>query len=436
MPPLDGGRAPTVDLIAIGDELVHGITVDTNSAWLARRLEAAGLSVRQVSVVGDGEDMLQRAVEDAAGRSEVVVMTGGLGPTDDDRTRIACAKAAGVGLAFHEPSWKHVQAWFRLAKRPMPETNRRQAELPEGADVLDNRQGTAPGFAMDVGGARVFALPGVPREMKAMFDAVLLPELQERFASRLRPLTVREVHVLGPGEAALGERISDLMTPSPTTPRAGEPSTDVGITARDGVLTVRIVSSAADEAASVAEADRVEQIVRGRVEPAELLYVGPEPLAERVQSRLLDAGCTLTVAESCTGGLLAGAVTEQPGSSAVFPGGFVTYANEAKSAALGVDAEVIRVHGAVSEPVVQRMSQGAAARMGADYAVAISGVAGPDGGTEDKPVGMVCFGLHDERSGTTTTWTRRFPALGRAFVRRRAVVEALAAVLRAVDGRS
>jgi nicotinamide-nucleotide amidase len=418
--------APRVELVAVGDELVHGVTVDTNSAWLARACEALGLAVGRVTVVRDDEDELRDVVASAADRCEVVLMTGGLGPTADDRTRSACARAAGVALRFDEPSWQDILAWFARTGRDVPESNRRQAELPATADALPNGHGTAPGFEVAIGRARVFALPGVPREMRGMFVDVVEPRLRASLADRLRPLALAELHLLGIGEAALGEHIVDLMQP-------GEP--EVGITARDGLLTVRVALGAPDPVAAQGEADAVVAEIRRRVPPEFVVYEGRESLADHLGRRLVEAGRTLAVAESCTGGMLGGEITGMAGISPAFPGGFITYSDAAKTAELGVPEELLAAHGAVSVEVAAAMARGAQARTGADLAVAISGVAGPGGGTEDKPVGTVCFAVAEARAGAVDvrSWRRRFPDLGREFVRRRSVVEALANVLRAVE---
>lgn len=409
----------TAEIVAIGDELVHGAMLDTNSRWIAGELEANGLPVQRFTVVGDAPDPLRTALGEACQRADVVVTTGGLGPTVDDRTRDAVAELLGGPLWFDEPSWEHIQGYLRGRKRPIPESNRRQAEFPPGAVVLDNPIGTAPGFRVRVHRAELFVLPGVPREMQRMFEAHVLP-----FVASLpdhRPTAQHYLFVVGPSEALLGERIATFM--------AADRNPVVGITASGGLLTIRIVATAR----SRAEAEGACAATAAELRPSLgewLCGEGRGTLPELVAERLLARGVTFAIAESCTGGLAAGKLTEVAGISGVFCGGVVAYTNAAKQELLGVPAGLLEEHGAVSEPVAAAMAAGAAARLSADLAVGITGVAGPGGGTAEKPVGTVCFGLWHQ--GRSRAWTLRVPDLGRTFVRERSVIEAWVAVLRAL----
>ena len=423
--------APVVEVLGIGDELIHGRLIDTNSAWIADRLEALGGDVARFTVVGDDPGRLDRAVAEAVQRCDVLICTGGLGPTEDDRTRHAIAAAAGADLAFDPESWSWIEAWFRERGRPLTDDNRRQALVPIGGRALHNRWGTAPGLAMQVGRCLVFALPGVPREMEEMLRAVIEPEFVTTFADRLRPAAHRTLRVLGPTEAALGARLERHMRP-------GGPF-ETGITAQMGLLSVRLVARAATAAAA-------EQAVAAAAEEVaadcgdDLVYVGDETLAERVVARLRSAGRTVTFAESCTGGLVAAHLTDVAGSSDVFHAGFVTYADAEKTARLGVPVDVLEAHGAVSEPVAAAMVAGALEAAGADLAVAITGIAGPGGGSDEKPVGTVWFGLARRASEGSapriTTWHRRIAPVNRRFVRERAVFEVFAALLRELEDAS
>ncbi len=409
------------EVIASGDELLHGGALDTNSRWIAAQLEAMGAQVRRFTVVGDDPDGLRLALLEASGRAEVVVLTGGLGPTLDDRTREVAAELAQVPLRFHEDSWRHIQDWLQRRRRPVPDSNRRQAMVPATAQVLANPVGTAPGFRLPLGKAQVFALPGVPREMQAMLVDHVLPFV--RTLPDCRPSAAHYLRVVGPSEALLGERLETWMAPG------RDPA--VGITASYGMLTVRVVATGRDLAAAQAAC----ALTTAELRPAVAEWVvaeGTDDLEVLVGKALLAAGRSLALAESCTGGLLASRLTDVPGISAVFRGGLVTYADVAKQELLGVPADLLAAHGAVSEPVAAAMAFGAAQRLGADLALGITGIAGPDGGTPDKPVGMVCFGLFDR--GTSRAWTLRIAPLGREFVRERAVVEGLVALLRACPG--
>ena len=404
-------------IIAIGDELVHGAALDTNSKHLATELERLGVVVRRFTVVGDEPEHLRQAIESACAHADVVVATGGLGPTLDDRTREVVAEILGVELLFHEPSWERVRTWLERRRRPVPDSNKRQAMVPAGGAVLANSWGTAPGFAVTVGRARFFALPGVPREMRAMFDAHVVPEVAA--LPQLRPTVDTKLRVLGPSEALLGERLAEWMQPG------RNPA--VGITASGGLLTVRIVATADSIAAGRELCEATAAELRPRLRDW-LFAEGEAELHELVLHRLQQQGLTLAAGESCTGGRIAARLVDVAGASEVFLGGVVCYSNASKVALLGVDESVLQEHGAVSEPVAAALAEGARSRFAADVGISTTGIAGPDGGSADKPVGTVCFGLATAES--TRTWTVRIPDLGREFVRDRAVFEAFRALLR------
>ncbi|HZN40891.1 MAG TPA: CinA family nicotinamide mononucleotide deamidase-related protein [Planctomycetota bacterium] len=404
------------EILAIGDELVHGALLDTNSKWLAGELEAMGAVVQRFVVVSDDPVELRAVIADSCARADVVVATGGLGPTLDDRTRDVVADVLGGPLWFHEESWAQVQQWLQGRRRPVPESNRRQAMLPPGAVPIANPVGTAPGFQVKIGKAWFFAVPGVPREMKVLMRDHVLGVVAKM--PGLTPMAQLWLRVLGPSEALLGERIEKFMVP--------HRNPAVGITASGGLLTIRIVASAQtrEQAAGLCETTAAElRPVLGDW----LFCEGTVELPEAVVQRLKAAGCTLALAESCTGGLAAARLVDVPGASAVFRGGVVAYADESKEDLLGVPRAVLQQHGAVSEPVAAAMAEGARARFGADVALSTTGVAGPDGGTAQKPVGMVCFALAS--ADGTRAWTLRIPDLGRAFVRDRAVFEVWRALL-------
>ncbi len=370
-------------LLSTGDEIVRGRTLDRNAPEIARALADIGCGVVGMTTVGDDVDALTDAIRRAAALADVVVMTGGLGPTRDDCTRAAAAAAAGVALRRDAG----VEAWLRerwsARGLHMPESNLLQADVPEGADLLPNEFGTAPGFVLAVGGARFFALPGPPREMRGMLAAEVLPRLRAATETSAHVVRTRTLETFGERESALGERIADLMARD-AWPR-------VGTTADEG--TIRVVVHAEGAAAEVdAALGRVEAELRRRL-GATVFGVDGATLQEVVVAGLLRTRATLAVAESCTGGLVAGALTSVPGASAVFPGGVVTYSDGAKSDLVGVPADLLARHGAVSEEVVRAMAAGVRARFGAEFGLAVSGIAGPGGGTPEKPVGLVHLAL-------------------------------------------
>jgi nicotinamide-nucleotide amidase len=415
----DPAKLLVAEVLSIGDELIHGSNLDTNARWLANLLELHGASVQRFTVVGDDPVQLESAMRDACTRADLVIATGGLGPTLDDRTRDVVAAIAGGPLWFHAPSWQLVQDYLGARQRPVPASNRRQAEFPPGATVLHNPIGTAPGFRLRLLRAELFAFPGVPREMKRMAEDWLLPHLNSLPSQQ--PVAQVCLCVLGPSEALLGERIEPFMV-------AGrEPA--VGITASGGLLTIRIVGRGRDAAAAAAACEGTAVEIRPLLADW-LVAEGTEALHVLLGRRLLAANVSVALAESCTGGLLAAKLTEVPGISAVFRGGVVAYANEAKTDLLGVGAALLQQHGAVSEPVAAAMAKGAAQRLRARLGVSVTGIAGPGGGTPEKPVGTVCFGVCLD--GVVTTWTRHLPDLGREFLRERAAFELLAAIFRNV----
>lgn len=406
------------EVLAIGDELLHGALLDTNSKWIAQQLEAVGVPVVRFTVASDDPAVLRDAMAQACARADVVVATGGLGPTLDDRTRDVAAELQGRPLAFDERSWQNIRDYLGRRGRPVPDSNRRQAMFPVGATVIDNPVGTAPAFSLRLGRGLLFALPGVPREMQTLLRESVLPAI--RALPGLTPTVQHWLRLVGPSEALLGERIAAFMVPG------RNPA--VGVTVSAGLLTIRIVAiaptRAAAEAASAVTAAELRPLV------AEwLIAEGLDDLPQIVAARLLAAGTTLAVAESCTGGLLAATLTDIAGISTVFRGAVVAYANSVKEGQLGVDPTLLATHGAVSEPVAAAMAAGVAERLGADLGVGITGIAGPGGGSADKPVGTVCFGL--ARAGKVRSWTVKIPDLGREFIRERAVVEVLVALLRA-----
>ncbi|HUU83758.1 MAG TPA: competence/damage-inducible protein A [Phycisphaerae bacterium] len=384
------------ELISIGTELAAGITVDTNAAWLAGRLAEVGIpAVRHVTVADDRAEVAAE-LRRAAGGAELVVVTGGLGPTEDDLTRPALADALGVGLRTSSTALEQVRAYFLRAGRKWHESNARQAEFPEGTTPIENRWGTAPGIRAVVGASIVYCLPGVPREMAEMFAAAVLPEIERRVVGggdggghglgSGGVILTRTLRCFGAGESNIGEQIADLMQPGRAV--------SVGTTAQEGMIGVRFTARAASraEADALIEADMNEARRRLGV----LVFGADDQTLESVVGALLvDRGLTLSTAESCTGGLLAKRLTDVPGSSAFFVRGAVTYSNASKTEVLGVDAGLIEEHGAVSAEVAEAMAVGCREQAGTDFALSTTGIAGPSGGSAEKPVGLVYIALAD-----------------------------------------
>jgi nicotinamide-nucleotide amidase len=380
-----------VEVIAIGSELVNGQGLDTNSQWISRRLASLGIPVAFHTTLGDNRGDHLCAFRVAFERSDLVLMTGGLGPTQDDLTRDALAEFAGVPLVEDAPSLAAIADMFARRNRTMTERNRVQALFPKGAEPLPNRVGTAPGIWMQIGRATAACLPGVPSEMKLMFDEQVVPRLRERGWIQ-KVIVHRKINLFGRGESDIEAQAMDL------TARGRTP--EVGITAHDGTISFRITGSGATEE----EARRLMQPTADLIyERFQSLVIGEgsDDVADALVAELARTGTTVATAESCTGGLVAHLVTAIPGVSAYYRGGVVSYANEAKTELLGVPRELLDAHGAVSAEVAAAMAEGVRARLGADLGLSATGVAGPSGGSDDKPVGLVYLGLATERQTRT-----------------------------------
>jgi nicotinamide-nucleotide amidase len=376
------------EIITIGDELMRGEIVDSNKARIAERLLLLDLDCRhQVSVLDDPADM-RDAFRRASERSDFVLVSGGLGPTRDDLTTGVLAETFGRKLELDQESLETIKAFFASVGREMADANRKQAYFPSGADVLANPIGTAPGFSVREGRATFFAMPGVPRELDRMMDEQVLPRIEKILtsaegASERRVVRAGLLATFGLGESTLEEELRDLM-------RDGAVELGFRTSFPDNFLRPVARAKTAEEAD--ARVEEATQAIRERL--GAVVYGEGTDSMEGVVGRLLtERGLTVATAESCTGGLIAERFTDVPGSSAYFLGGVVSYSNEAKIAMLGVPEQVIADEGAVSEPVVQAMAEGVRSRFGSDFGVATSGISGPDGGTEDKPVGLVWIAL-------------------------------------------
>lgn len=380
--------APVAALLSQGDEVVTGQTVDTNAAWLAERLVDLGFDVRRHVTVGDNLADLVQALTTLAGSAALVLGTGGLGPTMDDLTAEACAQAFGLPLALDADALAFIESLYAQWGRPMAASNRKQAFLPTGSQRLQNLRGTAPGFAFEHGTAWLAFMPGVPHEMRAMYEAEVVPRLRARFA--LVPGRLVSLRTTGVGESVLQDRIGAFQHDGVTIgtrAMAGECLVKLRFAA--GVPDAVVLALTQDVADRIGSPVYAVDGVQGQ--PGLLGRHGSLP--QVVGRALATLGATVAVAESCTGGQLAALLTGVPGASAWFMEGVITYDNGAKVRRLGVPETLIAQHGAVSEPVARAMADGVRHTSGTTFGLAVTGIAGPDGGSADKPVGTVHVAL-------------------------------------------
>ncbi|HEX8160279.1 MAG TPA: competence/damage-inducible protein A [Pyrinomonadaceae bacterium] len=375
----------TAEIIAIGSELLTPERTDTNSLWLTAQLNQIGIEVKLKTVVGDDDARLEEAIKDALRRSRVIITTGGLGPTEDDITRKIAGRAMSRRLQLDERVLAGIRAKFMHWGRAMPEINARQAMIVEGAEVLDNPNGSAPGMYVEHEGRSVVLLPGPPREMKPMFESLVKPRLAAK-AGDVRVVR-RMLRVSGLGESAVDEKIA------PVYRQFTNPQTTILFNKSE--IEIHLTAQAKTEREAELLLDGLAGQIEERLGDAIFAFRG-ERMEEVVGLRLAVAGFTLATAESCTGGLIAERITEVPGSSVYFREGVVAYSNEAKVRLLGVPSDLIAEYGAVSAPVAEAMADGVRLRADADFGVSVTGIAGPDGGTEDKPVGLVYIALSDD----------------------------------------
>ena len=371
----------TAELIAVGTELLLGNIANTDAQMISQGLSQLGINVYYHTVVGDNPQRVRQAVDIARGRADILITTGGLGPTCDDLTKVAVAQAFGKELVYHEPSAQRIRERFAQRGTPVTENNFQQAMVPEGCTVLDNDWGTAPGVAFQAGGTHVLMLPGPPRECAMMFRHRALPYLQQLADGVIASRTVK---TFGIGESAAEALLRDLMNAlhNPTlAPYAKPTGTELRITAHAPTREEALRLIAPVE-------ERVKAILGDKV-----IGVDVDSLEEVCFALLKDRGLTVGTAESCTGGLLAKLLTDLPGSSAVFRGGVVSYTNGVKAGLLGVPQDLLDRYGAVSPQVAEAMARGAKAALGCDIALSTTGVAGPDADDRGNPIGLVYLGL-------------------------------------------
>lgn len=371
----------SAEIIAIGSELLTPTKTDTNSLWLTEKLNEIGIEVMLKTIVGDDGARLEETVRDAVRRSDIVITTGGLGPTEDDITRACTAKAIDRELVYHEEIEVHLRERFRAWGREMPEINKRQAYVIKGAEVLPNPHGSAVGILLDDGGKLLIVLPGPPRENQPMFNDHVLPRLRavagETYVRR------RLLRVSGLGESAVDEIAAPIYTAYPTV--------QTSILFNRSEVELHVAARADNEIEAKSTADEVAEKLISALGKAVFATNG-ETMEEVVGNLLKARGETVATAESCTGGLVGYRLTEVPGSSAYFLDGAITYSNEAKIRDLGVEVSIIENHGAVSSECAEAMAEGVRSRSGADHSVSVTGIAGPDGGSDEKPVGTVFIG--------------------------------------------
>lgn len=393
-------------IISVGDELLSGRTTDTNATWLSNELRVVGFPVVGRETVGDDREAVAQALRRGAEAADVVIVSGGLGPTADDLTRHGLAEALGVRCERHEGAVAQIRAMFERAGRELTPANLEQANLPAGSTPLHNEWGSAPGIRAELAGALLLALPGVPRELKKMTAARVLPLLAEHPARGESPAR-RSVTVVGMPESEAGSLLEDLM----------ERGRDPSVGSYPGVAQLVLVIEGSDAAA----VSRDLEAIKARLGDA-VVGEGDCSLQAVVTELLIATGTTIAVAESLTGGRIADLLVSVPGASSVFKAGFVAYANEMKADVLGVRSETLDAHGAVSEPCAREMAEGARRVAGADVALATTGIAGPTGAVSGKPVGTVFIAL----ASADGTDVRRFRLVGdRMQIRERAAAAAL-----------
>ena len=379
-----------IEIITTGDELMSGLTVDSNFSRAADVLTSLGFNVAYHTTVGDVMGHIAEAFKIARQRVDAVIVSGGLGPTTDDLTAEVAAEYFGSPLEFNEPAYRMLEGWLRKRGREVNESNKKQVYLPACSRVLENKWGTAPGFSVESDGTVFFFLPGVPGEFHAMLNEYVVPDLEKRCRG-LKKRAMRLVKTFGLPESEVAERLEGIE-------REG---VVLGYRSHRREIHLRVCAFADTESEARTLTEEFIEEIKNRI--GEYVFTTEGELLEEVVGKVLsEKAMTLATAESCTGGLLASRITDVPGSSAYFLQGVVTYSNEAKERLLGVPATLLESHGAVSAPVVEAMARGVREQSGSDIGISISGIAGPGGGTAEKPVGTVYIGL-DARNADTTS---------------------------------
>jgi nicotinamide-nucleotide amidase len=367
------------EIITIGDEILIGQIVDTNSAWMAQQLNLIGIKVKQVTSVSDDADHIVEALAFAQKRAKIILITGGLGPTKDDITKYTLARYFNMGFRRDEETLKHIEGIFERLKRPMIDLNRQQADVPDGCTVIQNKNGTAPCMWFESDGNIIVCMPGVPFEMMYLMQDEILPRLKNAY--KLPFIVHKTILTANIGESFLATEIELIENNLPSHIK-------LAYLPKLGQVRLRLSATGEDEQLLINEVEQSAQLIIDKIRP----YVVAEndiALEKAVLDMMEGKGLTLSTAESCTGGYIAHLITKHPGSSVVYKGGAVVYSNDLKQSVLGVSKTTLESYGAVSEPTVREMAQGALDHFKTDYAVSVSGIAGPGGDTPDKPVGTV-----------------------------------------------
>lgn len=367
------------EIITIGDEILIGQVVDTNSAWMGIELNKIGVKVKQITSISDDAEHIVNALNEAQKRADIILMTGGLGPTKDDITKITLAKYFDMPLRLDEETLAHVKQFFEKLNRPMIDVNIKQAEVPDGCTVIKNQNGTAPCMWFEHEGKIIVSMPGVPFEMKYLMQDEIIPRIKKKF--KLPFIVHQNILTAGLGESFLAEQIADIEDALPAHIK-------LAYLPKLGQVRLRLSATGTVEAALLEEVAVHTKKIVDRVEKFVVL-TEDIPFEKAILNLMGEHGLTLSMAESCTGGYISHLFTQHSGSSKVFQGGAVTYSNALKQSVLGVKEETLATFGAVSEETAKEMALGAVANFKTDYAVAVTGIAGPDGGTEEKPVGTV-----------------------------------------------
>ena len=376
------------EIITIGDEILIGQVVDTNSAWMAKQLNLAGIQVKQVTSVSDDAEHITEALQLAEKRAQIILITGGLGPTKDDITKFTLARYFGMGMRRDEETLNHIQGIFARLKRPMIESNMLQADVPDGCTVIQNKNGTAPCMWFEHEGNVIVSMPGVPFEMMYLVEEEILPRLGKSF--KLPHIFHKTILTVSIGESFLAAEIAGIEDSLPAHIK-------LAYLPRLGQVRLRLSGSGTDKLALQQEVDHYARQIADKVK--RYVVVEEDIALEKALLNIMEERkLTLSTAESCTGGYIAHLITQHPGCSAVYTGGAVVYSNQLKESVLGVAHETLEKFGAVSEETVKEMAQGARGRFKTDYAVAVSGIAGPDGGTPGKPVGTVWIAVANSKS--------------------------------------
>lgn len=383
------------EIITIGDEILIGQIVDTNSAWMAKQLNLIGVSVKQITSVSDDEDHILASLSQAQERADLIFITGGLGPTKDDITKKTMAKYFGMGFRRDEGALEMVTSIFKKYNRPLLDINIQQADVPDGCEVIVNKNGTAPCMWFEHHDKIFISMPGVPYEMMYLMDDEILPRIKSKFT--LPSIVHKTILTANIGESFLAKEIEDIEDQLPKHIK-------LAYLPKLGQVRLRLSASGANEMALSAEVESYAKQIMEKI-PKFVVVDEDIPFEKAILNIMKSRGLTLSTAESCTGGYIAHLITQHPGCSSVYWGGAVAYAYELKESILGVKEQTLNAFGAVSEETVTEMAEGAIKQFKTDYSIAVSGIAGPDGGTPDKPVGTVWIAVSNKNKTVAKVFT-------------------------------